>query len=326
MSELIFQAQFPEPLRCWIAHAPGRWPGPDGWWLDLAREEAASEALRSREPAMQPVSREVLTRIRDVAYLPPVGAIASWWLQDVRGSLREREIDAIVQILPGEPLDAGWGTLVLDLTPALLPPKFELIAAAPRGVHCCWPLIAGLTDDPELWERGLGLLARAHVASVQPVEPALSPVDKRRLGELTNRRGYQELFHGAAPDARSFAQVVHQYGLSCFLPRPNTGYSGRALRNRRIATRLHLIGELILRTKGSVDESLSFYRAARWVDAQALDVEDLARTGNLEVVPWLSAACRQELESLVEGSESPRFERLQFDYRGERAGSAPTGA
>ena len=38
MAQARFERQFPEPLRCWITHAPRRWPAPEGWWLDLARE------------------------------------------------------------------------------------------------------------------------------------------------------------------------------------------------------------------------------------------------------------------------------------------------
>lgn len=317
MAVLRFESQFAEPLRCWITQAPTRWPGPEGWWLDLAREELAGRSLRAAEPAMLPVSGADLSHIDDVAYLPPAVGVANWWRLEVRELLEKRGLEPIDQVLVGEPVEAGAGVSVVDLTPALLPARLDGLEAVPAGVHCCWPLIAGLTDRQEIWGRALALLAQAGVVSVQPVVPSLSPSQKRKLGDLTDRRGYQELFHGAAPDIRAFARAVSEHGLQCFLRRPRCGRAGRALENRRIAERLYLVAELLQRTGGSVDESLSFYRAARWVDEQSLDVTDLVRTGNLAVVPWLTTGCRCELENFVADQQSDFFDALQAEFQGE---------
>lgn len=317
MSNIRFETQFPEPLRCWIVHAPQRWPGPEGWWLDLAREELVEGVLgpegptRARALVDGPADIDDLT---DVTYLAPVPAVNNWWRQELRARLAESEAAPVVQFLPGEAIDAGGGLPVLDLTPALLPPKLGLLDAVPAGIHCCWPLIPGVTSDEKVCRAGLERLASAGVSGVQPVVPDLSSAIRRRLGNLTNRRGYQELFHGAPPDVRRFAYWAHEAGLAAFLERPACGRSGRALKNRMIATRLHLLGELLQRTHGSVDESLSFYRAGRWADSEALDIEDLVRSGNLGLISEITDESAHEIALFVKGKASSRFSKLESDY------------
>lgn len=316
MSKVRFEEQFPEPLRCWIVHAPRRWPGPGGWWLDLARQELVENGLGPGQPAAATLRPADLKGIADVTYLPPVGAVSNWWRQELRGRLVEAGIDPIVQFLPGEEIEAGGGVPVLDLTPALLPLKLAVFDAVPAGTHCCWPLIPGLTSAEQVCRRGLEGLAAAGVSGVQPVVPDLSSATRRRLGDLTNRRGYQELFHGVPPDVGWFSRWANEAGLASFVERPTCGRSGRALKNRNIATRLHLIGELIQRTGGSVDESLSFYRAGRWADREALDIEDLVRSGNLGLVPEIAEESTREIELFVNCRESPRFSKLELEYLG----------
>lgn len=315
MSKNWFEEQFPEPLRCWIVHAPRRWPGPGEWWLDLAREELREGGLGGEATGV-PLEEVDLAGIAEVTYLPAVGPISNWWRQELRERLAEVRVDSIVQYLPGEEVEAGAGVPVLDLTPALLPPNLALLDSAPAGVHCCWPLIPGLTSDESICRKGLERLAAAGVSAVQPMVPNLGSATRRRLGDMTNRRGYQELFHGAAPDVRRFASWAADCGLGTLLERPVCGRSGRGLSNRRIATRLHLIGELIQRSQGSVDESLSFYRAGRWADRQTLDIEDLVRSGNLGLIPEITDESAREIELLVKGQSSPRFTALELQYRG----------
>jgi len=316
MPPVRFEKQFPEPLRCWIVFAPKQWPGAQGWWLDLAREELVEGRLGPGQGDAATFGRYDLTGVSDVAYLPPVDGLANWWRQELRQRLTEARADPIVQFFPGEELEAGGGIPVLDLTPALLASRLRLLQEVPAGVHCCWPLIPGLTDADKTCRKGLAALARAGVAGVQPLVPSLSATCRRKLGDLTDRRGYRELFHGAAPDVRAFARLAQAHGLASFLDRPACGRSGRVLGNRRIAAHLHLIGELILRTGGSVDESLTYYRAARWADAETLDVEDLARTGNLGLVPQVAEECAAEIREFVAGAESARLRRLEIEYRG----------
>ncbi len=320
MSKIRFEKQFPEPLRCWIVHAPRRWSGPSGWWLDLAREELVDDAVGPEESAAVPEEPADLADLADVSYLPPVGAVLNWWRQELRERLVEAGADPIVQFLPGEEIEAGGGVQVLDLTPALLPPKLAVLDSVPAGIHCCWPLIPGLTSDEKICRKGLDRLADAGVSGVQAMVPNLSSADRRKLGDLTNRRGYQDLFHGAPPDVCQFSGWANEAGLAAFLERPACGRSGRALKNRNIATRLHLIAELIQRTRGSVDESLSFYRAARWADREALDIEDLVRSGNLGLVREVTAESGREIELFVNRRESLRLANLELEYLGPRAG------
>ncbi len=261
-----------------------------------------------------------LEDIVDVTYLPPVGAVSNWWRQELRGRLVEAGVDPIVQFLPDEEIEAGGGVPVLDLTPALLPLRLGALDTVPAGIHCCWPLIPGLTSDEEICRRGLERLATAGVSGVQPMVPHLSSATRRKLGDLTNRRGYQELFHGAPLDVRAFARWANEAGLAAFVERPDCGRSGRALSNRAVATRLHLIGELIQRTGGSVDESLSFYRAGRWADRELLDIEDLVRSGNLGLVAEITLESAREIELFVKQRESPRFSKLEREYLGPEPG------
>ncbi len=316
MSEVRFEEQFPEPLRCWIVHAPRHWPEPDGWWLDLAREQLTQGTGVGGGIAPAVIAPTATRDLADVTYLPPVGAIGNWWRQELRTRLTDAGIDPIVQFLPGEEIEAGGGVPVLDLTPALLPPKLRLLESVPAGVHCCWPLIPGLTSDERVCHEGLEQLSAAGASGVHAVVPDLSSKTRRRLGDLTGRRGYQELFHGARPELSEFARWANEAGLAAFLERPACGRSGRALKNRDIATRLHLIGELIQRTRGSVDESLSFYRAGRWADREALDIEDLVRSGNLGLIPEVFDEGAREIEIFVRRRQSARLTKLELEYLG----------
>ncbi|MFQ5528542.1 MAG: hypothetical protein ACE5GX_20090 [Thermoanaerobaculia bacterium] len=318
MRRLRFEKQFPEPLRCWISFSPRSWPGAEGWWLDLSREELVRSRIEAVDVPEEPIEQLELDRVTDVAYLPPVAPPAAWWRQELRQRLAKLDSDPVVQFFPGEEIEAGGGVPVVDLTPSLLPVRLRRLEKLPVGVHCCWPLIPGITTDEDVCRKGLAVLARAGVAGVQPVVPTLSAAVRRRLGALTTqRRGYQELFHGADPEVTAFARWANELGLAEFLERPNCGRTGRMLKNRRIASRLHLIGEMTLRTGGSLDESLTFYRAARWVDAGRLDVEDLARSGNLDLVPQIPAECAREVRALISGEPSERLRALEIAYRGE---------
>ncbi len=311
-----FESQFPEPLRCWIVQAPKTWPGPEGWWLDIAREELVEGPPGPGDGAERALGPVDVRELSDVTYLPPVGPVANWWRQELRGRLTEVEAEPIVQFLPGEEIEAGGGVPVVDLTPALLPLRLRQLEEVPPGVHCCWPLIPGLTTSEETCKRGLETLAGAGVAGVQPMAPRLSAVARRALGEMTDRRGYQQLFHDAPPDVCAFASLARKVGLPALLERPACGRSGRALKNRAIASRLHLLGELTLRTGGSVDRSLTFYRAARWVDQATLDVEDLTRTGNLSLVPQLDDESLEEIGLAAAGEASERLARLEAAFFG----------
>ena len=187
MSGLQFERQFPEPLRCWIAYAPKNWPGPEGWWLDLAREELLDGFRGRGVDTSAPL--EPIGDLGDVSFLPPVGPVDNWWRQELRVLLTESGSDPVVQFLPGEEVEAGGGLPIVDLTPALLSGKPALLDATPAGVHCCWPLIPGLTTEEALCRDGLERLAGAGASGVHAVVPDLSSGVRRKLGESAGRQG-----------------------------------------------------------------------------------------------------------------------------------------
>lgn len=317
MSGVQFERQFPEPLRCWIAHAPSHWPGPEGWWLDIAREELLDGSRgRGLDTSAPP---KPVGDLGDVTYLPPVGPVDNWWRQELRVFLTESGSDPIVQYAPGEDVEAGGGLPIVDLTPALLAGKPAALDEIPAGVHCSWPLIPGLTTAEPLCRDGLERLAGAGASGVHAVVPDLTSARRRKLGESAGRQGYRELFHGGKPEVCRFLRWASELGLAVFPERPPCGRSGRALRNRRIATRLYAIAELIQRTGGSVDESLSFYRAGRWADAEVLDIRDLVRSGNVGLVAGITPEGAREIELFVEGETSPRLARLERECFGAGA-------
>ncbi len=314
-----FDPVFPELFRAWIGHAPRTWPGPPGRWLDLARGRLAGAALQAPDdsfPRAAPTAAELDSELDDIVYLPPVPAVRSWWRQELRASLAERGVPPLVQFLVGEEVPAGAGIAVLDLTPALLPFDAGRLAAAEPGLAAVWPLVPGLTGREEVLRRGLEALARAEVVAVLPVAPELTAAERRELAELSDRAGYQEVFHREPPLLADFGRIAAEFGLASLPDRPALPGGRRRDRNRELAGALHRVGALLFATGGSEDEALGFFRAARWVDGESTDVAELVAAGNLNVVPWLSVECRQELEARVAGETTELAVELEAAYRG----------
>ena len=175
-----------------------------------------------------------------------------------------------------------------------------------------WPLVAGLTDDPALWDRGCRELAAAGVRWVQALTPALEPADRRRLAEQFGggERAFAALFHGRPPSERDFARTAHLYGLEPFLDRP---LPARESGNRWIGGVLALAAELWLRLGRPVEQGQAFFRAARWVDRAQYDLHALAREGNLSVLP-LDAASREIVAECAATGGCERLARLLEEY------------
>src|SRR6185436_3960525 len=64
----LLREQAADPWRCWIRHAPARWPGPDRPWIDVAAGRLGNS---DGEPEM--LTALLGQRLDDVLYLPPVG-------------------------------------------------------------------------------------------------------------------------------------------------------------------------------------------------------------------------------------------------------------
>jgi hypothetical protein len=291
--------------------------------LGLGAAEEAPGAAATGEPADggQPAPPLLLD---DVLYLPPVPERQAAG----RDALAERALaggtPVLVQLLPGDrtellpPPPQTGAVLVLDLLAVLLAGELGGLEAVPeRAAAAVWPLLPGIADDPALWDRGCERLAAAGLRRVQALAPALGPGDRRRLAEGSGGAAFDALFHQQAPAERDFARVAHRHGLAPFLPRPLPLPPLPRAGNRRVAGALALAAELWLRVGRPVEQAQSLFRAARWLDATAYDVEALSREGNLAVVTALDPLARRVVAESVDEGESALLAELMAEYLGE---------
>lgn len=317
--------QLPDPDHLWIRHRPRRWPaapGADVLWLDLARGVLGAPGEGPADPARAPL----LPRLPDpppddVVYVPPVDPAARAERDREVARLAAAGTPLLVQLLPGEPSPTGGATAVYDLLGPLAAGDLDRLGALPAGTAAVWPLVAGLTDDPELWRAGCRALAAAGVATAQPVRPALPAADRRRLAAGRDEETFAALFHRPAPDERAFARVAHRAGLAPFLPRPVVAGAAADRTPREPAGLLALAGELTLRLGRGTGRGQSLYRAARLLDRTACDVRALVREGNLSVLPWLDDTGRQVLEEWARAGRSAAVDDLLATYLDDRGGS-----
>lgn len=340
-----FAAQLPEAGRFWIRYVPRSWEAPDRPWLHLAAGRLGNAGARagqgpgassqvgkgpgaSHKSGQGPgASDPAGPPLDDVLYLPPVPPSLARERDALARARLAEGTPLVLQLLPGDETafaaDDGIA-LVVDLLPALLEGELDRLAAVPGGATAVWPLMPGLTDEVALWERGCRLLSAAGVHRVQALCPELAPADRRRLAEGAPRADvFDALFHRAQRATaleRAFARHAYRDGLAAFLPRPLPRPPLHGAGNRRLGGALALAAELWLRLARPVDQAQALYRAARWIDGTAYDVEALAREGNLDVVTALDAtSCRLVLES-VAGGEPALLAELLAEYL---AGEAP---
>jgi hypothetical protein len=200
--------------------------------------------------------------------------------------------------------------VVVDLLGLLLGDDLDALERVPAGAAAAWPLLPGVTDDPALWEEGCTRLAAAGVRHAQAVAVRLTPRQRRWLVERRPEISFDALFHRRPLPERAFDQVAFRHGLEPFPPRP-LPRAPRAVRaNRRLAGALALSGELWLRLGRPERQGEALYRAARLADQTDLDLEALAREGNLGVLEWLDPVGRE----LIEGGPSPLLAELRQEY------------
>lgn len=303
-------AQLPEPGRFWIRYAPRSWNDAERPWVNLASGGLGDET-RARASGFPEVADLGLD---DVLYLPPVPARRAGERDEIARACRGAGTPVVIQLFPGEetsvPPEAG-AAFVFDLLHALLQKDLDALRRLPSGAVAVWPLVAGLTDDPALWDQGCRELAAARVRCVQALTPALEPADRRRLAERWGgEETFDVLFHGRSPSERDFARTAHGHGLAPFLDRP---LPARGTGNRWIGGMLALFGELWLRLGRPVEQGQSFCRAARWVDRAQYDLHALAREGNLSVLP-LDAESREIVAECAATGGCERLARLLEEY------------
>ncbi len=302
----------PEPAKLWLAWAPGTWPSADAPWTDLAggRLRGLGGAVRSAAPLPELDA----TDLDDLFYLPPAAADLAADRDRWAAGLIESGTPVLLQLEPGDASRVPDVHTVYDLAAPLLAGELAPLARVGAGSAAVWPLVGGVTDAPELVDRGCEVLADAGAACVQPLAVDLAPADRRRLAELGGDGVFEALFHGAAPSERDFSRRARRLGLAAFWPRPESGRSARRRRNRRLAGDLALAGELWLRLGRSTDGGQGLLRSARGADATRRDLEALSREGNLDVLEWLDARSREAVLEIVAEGRSTLLDALLEEY------------
>lgn len=302
--------QRPEPGRFWVRATPRPWPGPDCPWVDLAAGALGKppKSQPSELPSVEGPPAE------DVLYLPPVAEP----LREARDRLAlealERGVPVLAQFLPGQVGPPAGCRLLLDLSGILFSGERLDLPSLPAGLAAVWPLVAGLTDTPNLVGPGLAGLAASGVRAVQGVALDLSAGDRRLLAERGGEETFHRLFHGDLPSERRFAIQASEHGYPPFCERPLPAEWRPERANRRLAGELALVAELWLRSGRSEAVGQAFYRASRLVDGENHDLERLCREGNLGVVSWLDEASREVIERLVLDGEPTLRRELEAEY------------
>jgi hypothetical protein len=314
-------SQLPEPGRFWIRYVPRSWETPERPWVNLAAGTLGDWArgAKARSPELAALEDVPLD---DVLYLPPVPPRRAAARDELARARLVGGTPVLIQLFPGEETTVppvSGAAFVFDLLHALLERDLGSLRRLPSGAIAVWPLLPGLTDDPALWELGCRDLAAAGARCVQALTPALTPADRRKLAERwgeDDETAFDALFHRQPPSERDFARAAHRHGLEPFLarplPRPPVHGAGNA-GNRWIGGVLALAGEVWLRLGRPVEQGQAFYRAARWIDRTAYDLEALAREGNLGVLP-LDPASREIVAECAEEGESGQLSRLLEEY------------
>jgi hypothetical protein len=304
--------QLSEPSHFWIRHVPSAWEAPDRPWIHLATGRLGESGKTGKGDYFGLAE----SPLDDVLYLPPVPLEQAAARDQLAWSRLERGTPVVVQLLVGEQATVE-AALVIDLLAPLLAGDLAQLSRCPAGSCVAWPLVAGLTDDPLLWEEGCRLLAAAGVTTAQAVAVRLESGDRRRLAQWAGREeeAFDALFHREEPDERAFAAVAHRHGLAPFMarPLPQSPQLPRTAANLRLGGALALAGELWLRLGRGVEAGQVLCRDARWIDRSLHDVAAVVREGNLGILP-LSATSRALVAELAETGRSRLLDELLAEY------------
>lgn len=309
--------QLPEPGRFWIAFATRTWRFAEGFWTDLANARLSWQRPGDKITTLPEIETD---EVDGLFYLPAVRPSLREARNRLAASLAESGVEVLVQLAAAEPLPIEEEERIFrvhDLLEPLLSGELDRLGRTPSGATAVWPLIAGRTDLPEDWEEGCAILKAAGVRTVQGVAVEISPQVRRRLAEGQDEEIFDALFHGQTPSERHFSRIARANGLESFVRRPDTGRLPRQRRNRALAGKLALAGELWTRLERGHASGQAFFRAARGAEATHHDLVALAREGNLTVMDWLDARSLEIVAELVKTGRSELLSELLHDYLSE---------
>ena len=326
MTPLSLREHVAEPANLWIRHSFSRWPaaGSDDLWCDLV-----TGGLPPSTAGPLPVATEAaegVHSVSDVVYVPPLPADHEHLRTRIVEAAAAVGVPLLVQVVANIPVGgAGFRELAAP-APADLPPNavvvVDLIDALVRhaavlrsqfrerrqpslpfeprplaGASVVWPLVADWTDQPELLEPAMARLAAAGARRVVPRVMQISARERRLLAERlqsTWPEAFDALFHGgeSSPDTSAFRTAAEAAGLQPRLPRPLPAppLPPRLRRTRELAGHLIELGD------AADSEGPVYYRAARFLDRNEVDIDAAAREGNLGVLPWLEEPARLAVE------------------------------
>ncbi len=176
-------------------------------------------------------------------------------------------------------------------------PDLPFAPVPARHATLVWPLVTGWTDQLAMVDAAMPRLAAVGARRVVPRAMTLDARERHLLAERLERAwpdAFDAVFHGdeSPPDEAAFRGAAEAAGLEHRLPRP---LPAPPLRPRLRLAR-ELAGHLIELGDAAATGGDAYYRAARFLDRDEVDIEAAAREGNLGVLPWLEEPARQAVE------------------------------
>ncbi|MXX74337.1 MAG: hypothetical protein F4Y77_02890 [Holophagales bacterium] len=176
-------------------------------------------------------------------------------------------------------------------------PDLPFAPVPARHATLVWPLVGGWTDQPGVLETAMPRFAAAGARRVVPRAMTFDARERHLLAERLERtwpEAFDAVFHGddSPPDEAAFRSAAEAAGLEHHLPRPLPAppLPARLRLARELAGHLIELGDLAV-TGGD-----AYYRAARFLDRDEIEIEAAAREGNLDVLPWLEDPARLAVE------------------------------
>ena len=323
MTPLNLREHVAEPANLWIRHSFSRWPHSSGLlWCDLTT--GGLPPTSSGPPPTPSEAADLVRSVSDVIYLPPLPATEEP-LRSAAIVAAAAGVPLLIQVAADFDLQARNfvvagpaaelapnAVVVVDLLDGLVrhaatlrsqfgerrQPSLPLEPRPLAGANVVWPLVADWTDQPALLAPAMARLAAAGARRVVPRAMQLSARERRLLAERlqsTWPEAFDALFHGgeSPPDAAAFQRAAEAAGLQPRLPRPLPAppLPPRLRRARELAGHLIELGD------AADSEGPVYYRAARFLDRNEVDIDAAAREGNLGVLPWLEEPARVAVEA-----------------------------